>query len=646
MDMEAGEVLDEVEENESPGKKFDIFPKAISMLDEPQPKKKKTNSLAKYASLGWGDMVTTRVQTQPERDTRAQQPEEDHRRRYEERPAYRDVPPPAPAKPAIANMTPKELHAESCRLMSMQGPKLLQLSNSELQALVIEAVDLETAYQKHFERTNTLIEQVNEMARLEEGKLESLLQEVTSFPPNDLPPMADILVANVRTLLDNRRKAREPASMQQQPMMQLPEEPLPHVAHPYAAPVLAPSFNPLVPPPGVGIPTGAATSASNVMLMPSFNPSAPPPLIPSSSAGGVAPSGGAAPLPADFSIPPPDFSRPPPFLQGGLPPSMSLPPPEFSSSLPPPTMNHSVPPPSVPMGMDLSKPPPRMPMVRLVFHDEMSPGQGEATPPHGQSSSLSAPPPAPHPSMMGAASASGGVPSPAYEALHTNAGIQAVVRVLSSINSPQSQRGKPMGAAPSGGGGAVGGGGGDQPQSLMSLRLQPPPGTSPLVTGSPRVERPRQDSHTRHVSPSPQKKGVVLHSTPAKRDGERSVPPPKTPPIHEADQELLEQVELAKMARMAQTTPLTTPLDASPIQPVMDEAPSTQETLLEETLPVEQTTPTEISPPVDMASLVTPPIETPPTEPPTTEEVPFVMKEEEENVVEESLKEEEPSPME
>lgn len=39
------------------------------------------------------------------------------------------------------------------------------------------------------------------MARLEEGKLDSLLQEVTSFPPTDLPPLADILVANVRTLL-------------------------------------------------------------------------------------------------------------------------------------------------------------------------------------------------------------------------------------------------------------------------------------------------------------------------------------------------------------------------------------------------------------------------------------------------------------
>lgn len=45
MDMEAGEVLDEVEENESPEKKKDMFPKTISLLDEPQPKKKKNNRL-------------------------------------------------------------------------------------------------------------------------------------------------------------------------------------------------------------------------------------------------------------------------------------------------------------------------------------------------------------------------------------------------------------------------------------------------------------------------------------------------------------------------------------------------------------------------------------------------------------------------
>ncbi|GMT00284.1 hypothetical protein PENTCL1PPCAC_22458, partial [Pristionchus entomophagus] len=511
MDVEAGEVLDDIEENVSPEKKKDMFPKTISLLDEPQPKKKKTNSLAKYAKLGWGDMVTTRVQTQPEREIRPQ-PEEDHRRRFEERPAYRDVLPPTPSKPSIANMTPKELHAESCRLMSMQGPKLLQLSNSELKALVIEAVDLETAYKKHFERTNTLIEQVNEMARLEEGKLDSLLQEVTSFPPNDLPPMADILVANVRTLLDNRRKAREPAAMQQ-PMQLPPEEPVTHVSHPYAAPILAPpSFNPLVPPPGVGLPSGAPPGQPVMLIVngppPSFNPSAPPPsLIPSSSALGVVPSVASAP-PTDFSIPPPDFSRPPPFLTGGLPSSMSLPPPDFSSSVPPPSMSHSLPLPSIgmsmpPPSMDMSKPPPRMPMVRLVFHDEMSGGQGDSTPPHGQSSSLSAPPPAPHPSLMGGSSTSGGVSSPAYEALNTNVGIQAVVRALSSINSPQ--RGKSMGVTSSGGGGG-GGGGGDQPQSLMSLRLQPPPGTSPLVGGSPRMERPRHDSHTRHVSPSPQKK--------------------------------------------------------------------------------------------------------------------------------------------
>lgn len=45
--------------------------------------------------------MTTRVATHPERDTRAQ-PEEDHRRRYEDRPAYRDMPPPAPSKPAVS----------------------------------------------------------------------------------------------------------------------------------------------------------------------------------------------------------------------------------------------------------------------------------------------------------------------------------------------------------------------------------------------------------------------------------------------------------------------------------------------------------------------------------------------------------------
>ncbi|KAF8367569.1 hypothetical protein PRIPAC_85398, partial [Pristionchus pacificus] len=618
MDMEAGEVLDEVEDNESPEKKKDLFPKTISLLDEPQPKKKKNNILAKYASLGWGDMVTTRVATHPERDTRAQ-PEEDHRRRYEDRPAYRDMPPPAPSKPAISAMTPKELHTESCRLMSMQGPKLLQLSNSELQALVVEAVELETAYQKHFDRTNTLIEQVNEMARLEEGKLESLLQDVTSYPPTDLPPMADILVANVRTLLDNRRKAREPAAMQQ-PMMQLPDEPLPHVSHPYAAPILAPSFNPLVPPPGVG---GAAPPG---MMMvngppPSFNPSAPPPLISSSSASGVSNPSVPPPLPTDFSMPPPDFSRPPPFLSGGLPPSMALPPPEFSTL--PPTMNPSIPPPntSIPPPMDLSKPPPRMPMVRLVFHDERSPGQGDATPPHGQSGALSAPPPAPH--LIGSSSVdeswrSGGVASPAYEALNTNAGIQAVVRVLSSINSPQTpMRVKSMGT-PSGGGG------GDQPQSLMSLRLQPPPGTSPLVGSSPRVERSRHDSsHGRHVSPSPQKKGNIM-STPVKR--ERSIPPPKTPPIHET-----EGVELS----------IAAPLLAPPPQPLIqddtsiEEMPPIQEEIqsITETPSIEEAPPTEMSLPVeDTFPLVTPPLETPPTESLPSEEVAVIVKKEEEGV--------------
>ncbi|GMR53244.1 hypothetical protein PMAYCL1PPCAC_23439 [Pristionchus mayeri] len=619
MDMEAGEVLDDVEENEAPEKKKDMFPKAISLLDEPQPKKKKTNSLAKYASLGWGDMVTTRVQPQPERDTRAQ-PEEEHRRRYEERPAYRDAAPPTPSKPAIANMTPKELHAESCRLMSMQGPKLLQLSNSELQALVMEAVELETAYQKHFERTNTLIDQVNEMARLEEGKLESLLQEVTSYAPSDLPPMGDILVANVRTLLDTRRKAREPAAVQQ-PMPQLAEEPLPHVSHPYAAPVIAPSFNPLVPPPGVGPPP---TAPPSVMLMPpSFNPSAPPPLIPSSSTAGVPPSGAPAPLPADFSIPPPDFSRPPPFLTGGLPPSMSLPPPDFSI---PPTMNHSVPPPALPPsmslpGMDLSKPPPRIPMVRLVFHDEITPSQGEATPPHPHSSTLSAPPPAP--SLMGNASVSGGgTQSPAYETLNANIGIQAAVRAISNINSPQSQRTRASG----GGGGGGTGTTGDQPQSLMSLRLQPPPGTSPLVGGSPRVERPRHDSHTRQVSPSPQKKTTVVSSPVVKREEERGIPPPKTPPIHEAEE---------LMAELAQSAP--------PVQPLPEETPLCDESFsITEATPFLEAPPTEISPPVESTTLDGPHLDAPPTEPLSSTEV--VVKEE--VIMGEGVKQEEPSPIE
>lgn len=117
--MEAGEVLDDIEENESPEKKPDMFPKAISLLDEePQPSKKprKNNryffqtpcdvfsllccfSLAKYASLGWGDMVTTRVQTQSERDSR---PQTDDHRRYEERPAYRDALISTPSKPSVS----------------------------------------------------------------------------------------------------------------------------------------------------------------------------------------------------------------------------------------------------------------------------------------------------------------------------------------------------------------------------------------------------------------------------------------------------------------------------------------------------------------------------------------------------------------
>lgn len=141
---------------------------------------------------------------------------------------------------------------------------------------------------------------------------------------------------------------------------------------------------------------------------------------------------------------------------------MALPPPEFSTL--PPTMNPSIPPPntSIPPPMDLSKPPPRMPMVRLVFHDERSPGQGDATPPHGQvyllfyffnlcfernvdygmimivfkSGALSAPPPAPH--LMGSSSVdeswrSGGVASPAYEALNTNAGIQVSSLLMMSL---------------------------------------------------------------------------------------------------------------------------------------------------------------------------------------------------------------------
>lgn len=51
MDMEAGEVLDEVEDNESPEKKKDLFPKTISLLDEPQPKKKKNNMFVLNVSV-------------------------------------------------------------------------------------------------------------------------------------------------------------------------------------------------------------------------------------------------------------------------------------------------------------------------------------------------------------------------------------------------------------------------------------------------------------------------------------------------------------------------------------------------------------------------------------------------------------------
>ncbi|GMT27997.1 hypothetical protein PFISCL1PPCAC_19294, partial [Pristionchus fissidentatus] len=649
MDVDEGEVVDDIDEK-SPKK--DMFPKLVTMLDQPVAKKKKTTSLAKYASLGWGDMMTTRVAAppQPERDTRAP-PEDDHRRRYDDRSGYAPPAPIAPAKPAISNMTPKELHAESCRLMSMQGPKLLQLSNGELQALVIEAIELEIAYQKHFERTNTLIEQVNEMARLEEGKLESLLHEANSFPPSDLPPLGDILVANVRNLLDNRRKARDPSAFIQQPMMLPPEEPVAHVSHPYAAPVLTPSFNPLVPPPGVG--GGGPPGAPMMMMMnappPSggglvFDPSAPPPSLPP-------PSSTAAPLPTDFSIPPPDFSRPPPPMGGGgapppsilAPPSMiipmntAIPPPDFSSVPLLPTMNPSLPPPSLPM--DMSKPPPRMhnPMVRLTFHDEMgSPGQGDATPPHSHSSTLSAPPPAPHPSLMGAPSneRSGGgggvVPSPGFDSIHSNAGIQAVVRVLGMSNSPQ--RGKPMG----GGSGQTDRVERGEPQSLLSLRLHPPPGTSPLVGGSPRMdrrERERHDSHSnRHISPSPQKKFIPSHPVVLRREEERAaVPPPRTPPHEEPDEE--------EEAKTVEAPPVeVTPLVAPPPVPfmmdvmMMDDMPSFQPMVDDGPPMLEPPPPVPVLNPIEE----TPPTQSPPSDP--------VVREDEETTADRAPKEEEELP--